>query len=63
MSQSYILLSDVRSYGKGSKLYGKAGDTVHLISEHGHIAIVMGKEQFSTPFENMKLIDHTPTKQ
>jgi hypothetical protein len=52
----YLLSIDIKSGGKGGKLYGKAGDKVLLIASHVNVMIVKGKENFPVHIDNLKEI-------
>lgn len=50
-----VLNEDVtRKYGKADKTYGKKGERVRVVSIHGDVLIVEGKERFSVRKEFVK---------
>ena len=53
----YRLTEDHYSYVKKGKLYGKKGDTVELIADHGHFLLVSLKGNgFSIPISKVEKI-------
>ena len=60
MQNKAKLKEDIKSYKRSNKkevIYGYKDEIVQIISEHGHIFIVQGKERFSVDKLKLEMLN------
>lgn len=60
MQSKARLKEEIKSYKKNNKkevIYGNKGDIVKIMSKHGDVFIVEGKERFSVHKLNLEMLD------